>query len=354
MQLSDIAKALSATLSGDGSLEIRRVVHPADADGNGDLAVALSGDATQHLAGTRAAAVLIPPTGAPPAGAAAIVYGGSDRVAVATLTALFDPGPAHGTGIHPSAVVAPDAVIEAGANVGPGVVIGAGSRVGAGTTILAQVTVGAGVSVGRDCVLYPGVRLMDRVRLGDRVIIHSNTVIGSDGFSFIPVSNPDGSSNGIERPMRTHSLGTVVIADDVEIGSGSTIDRATLRETSIGRGTKIDNQVQIGHNVVIGENCLICGMSGIAGSTVLGDQVVIASGVGVAPHLTIGAGATVAAGSGLASHVPAGAVFMGLPAIAQDRFISRLADIGRLRQLYPRVDELRKRIETLENEAKGR
>ncbi len=354
MQLSDIANALSATVSGDGGLTIGRIVHPTDAAGSGDLAVALSKEAQAHLAGTSAAAVLIPATMTPPDGRAAILYGGNDRVAIAILTALFDPGPAHGAGVHPTAVIAPNAVIGEGASIGPAAVVGPGSTIGANTIVLPHVTVGAGVTVGRDCVLHPGVRLEDRVCLGDRVIVHSNTVIGSDGFSFIPVSNPDGSSNGIPAPMRTHSLGTVVIGDDVEIGTGTTIDRATLRETRIGRGTKIDNQVQIAHNVVIGENCVICGMTGIAGSVVIGDRVVIASGVGIAPHLTIGDGATVTAGAGLGSHVPAGAVFTGTPAMPHGKFVMRLADTGRLRQLYPRVDELKKRVEALENEAKGR
>lgn len=355
MHLSDIASALSARLDGDGGLEIGRVVHPLDAEGRGDLAVALSQEAQAHLAGSKAGAVLIPATLAPPGnGTAAVLYGGNERVGLAILTALFDPGPEHGAGVHPSAVVAPDAVIGAGASIGPCAVVGPRATIGAGTVILANATVGAGVVVGRDCVLHPGVRLIDGVRLGDRVIVHDNTVIGSDGFSFIPVSNPDGSRNGIPAPTRTHSLGTVVIGDDVEIGAGTTIDRATLRATRIGRGSKIDNQVQIGHNVVIGENCVICGMTGIAGSVVIGDRVVIASGVGIAPHLTVGDGATITASAGVGSNVPAGAVFGGSPATYHDRFVGRLMDIGRLRQLYPRVDDLKKRVETLEKEATGR
>lgn len=354
MNLTDIASALSAKLHGDGGLVIRRIVHPADAAGNDDLAVALSQEAQSDLAGMKAGAVLIPTSLQAPDGVAAILYGGNERMAIAILTALFDPGPVHSPGVHPFAVVAPDAVVGAGASIGACAVVGPGSSVGPGTVVLPHATIGAGVAVGRDCVLHPGVRLEDRVRLGDRVIIHSNTVIGSDGFSFIPVSNPDGSSNGITMPKRTHSLGTVVIGDDVEIGSGTTIDRATLRETRIGRGTKIDNQVQIGHNTVIGENCLVCGMSGIAGSVVIGDRVVIASGAGLGPHLTVGEGATITAGAGLASSVPAGAVFSGSPATSHDRAAARMLDIGRLRQLYPRVDDLKKRIETLEKESKAR
>ena len=144
-----------------------------------------------------------------------------------------------------------------------------------------------------------------------------------------------------------------MIGDDVEIGAGTTIDRATLRETRIGRGTKIDNQVQIAHNATIGENCLICGMAGIAGSAVLGDRVVMASGSGVADHVTVGEGATIAAGSGVGSHVPAGAVYSGVPAISHATSIERYANIGRLRVLYPKVEGLKKRLEALEKAAEG-
>ena len=256
MQLSDIAQALSAKIIGDDGLTVDRIVHPADAEGPRDLALALSKEALAALGGTRAGAVVVPPGTQSPNNIPAVVYGGNERMAVAVLTALFDPGPAHDAGVHPAAVVAADAAIGESVSIGACAVVGAGTTIGAGTVILPQVTIGAGVIIGRDCVLHPGVRIGDRVRLGDRVTVHSNTVVGSDGFSFIPVLNPDGSGNGIDTPKRTHSLGTVIIGDDVEIGSGTTIDRATLRETRIGRGTKIDNQVQIAHNVVIGEDCL--------------------------------------------------------------------------------------------------
>jgi UDP-3-O-[3-hydroxymyristoyl] glucosamine N-acyltransferase len=191
------------------------------------------------------------------------------------------------------------------------------------------------------------------VRLGDRVIVAANSVIGADGFSFIPVRNPDGTRNPIEQPLRIHSLGTVIIADDVEVGAGTTIDRGTLRDTRIGRGTKIDNQVQIAHNVVIGESSLICGMVGIAGSVSIGDRVLIGAGAGIADHLTIGDDATVGAAAGLASHVPAGALFSGLPAAQHNSTLERYMNVGRLRTLYPKVDDLKKRLEALEKSGKG-
>ena len=354
MQLSDIAQALSAKIIGDDGLTVDRIVHPADAEGPRDLALALSKEALAALGGTRAGAVVVPPGTQSPNNIPAVVYGGNERMAVAILTALFDPGPAHDAGVHPAAVVAADAAIGESVSIGACAVVGAGTTIGAGTVILPQVTIGAGVIIGRDCVLHPGVRIGDRVRLGDRVTVHSNTVVGSDGFSFIPVLNPDGSGNGIDTPKRTHSLGTVIIGDDVEIGSGTTIDRATLRETRIGRGTKIDNQVQIAHNVVIGEDCLICGTAGIAGSAVIGNRVVLASGVGIADHVTVGDGATIAARAGVAANVPAGAVFSGAPATPHNVSIERFMNIGRLKALYPKVDDLKKRLEALEKGGAGR
>jgi len=354
MKLNDIASALSAKVIGNGDLDITRIVHPADAEGAHDLAVALSKDAQEHLGAVHTGAVLLPESVTPPGnGIATITYRGNDRFAVAILTEMFDERPPVVVGVHPSAVVAPDAVLGEGVSIGPFCVVGEGARIGAGTQLVSQVTVGRGVSIGRDGVLHPGVRLGDRVQLGDRVIVHFNTAIGCDGFSFIPVSNPDGSRNGIDRPKRTHSLGRVVIGDDVEIGASTTIDRATLRDTRIGSGTKIDNQVQIGHNVVIGENCLICGMSGIAGSTVLGDRVVVASAAGLGPHLNIGEGATVGAGTGLISHIPPGEIYAGMPGAPYKVAMERMANLGRLKQLYPKVEDLKKRLEALEKAAEA-
>ena len=153
--------------------------------------------------------------------------------------------------------------------------------------------------------------------------------------------------------MRIHSLGTVVIGDDVEIGAGTTIDRATLRETRIGRGTKIDNQVQIAHNVIIGESALICGMVGLAGSVTIGDRALLGAGAGVADHLTVGADATIAASSGAASNVAEGTIVSGTPAVVHKVSLERYVNVGRLRTLYPQVDDLKKRVEALEKGDKG-
>jgi UDP-3-O-[3-hydroxymyristoyl] glucosamine N-acyltransferase len=343
MKVGDIARALPAEVIGNALLDIRRVVHPADAEGTGDLAVALSKEAVAAAAASRAAALVVPAAAAPSLSERTVlVYGGDERLAIARLTAMFDPGPAYEPGIHATAVVAEDATVT-GVNIGPHVAVGHRTTIGAGTTILANVTIGAGCTIGRDCLIYPGVVIGDRVRIGDRVSVFANAVIGADGFSYIP-SRPGGSAT----PQRIHSLGAVIIGDDVEIGASTTIDRATLRDTRIGRGTKIDNQVQIGHNVVIGESCLICGMTGIAGSATIGDRVLLAASVGVSDHITIESDAIVGAMSGVARHVRAGMAVLGIPALPRDVWMERYANSGRLGALFRKVDDLRRRLESLE------
>jgi UDP-3-O-[3-hydroxymyristoyl] glucosamine N-acyltransferase len=353
MKLSDVAEAIDAETAGDASLVVTRLVHPADATAATDLAMALTGDAVVALAGTRAGAAVVNSGATVPAGLSAIVVSKNDRMILATLTRLFDPGPQRAPGVHPTASVALDARVADDVSIGPLAVVGSGSTIGAGTALLAGATVGAGVTIGSGCIIHPGARIGDRVRMGDRVIIHANAVIGADGFSFIPVRNPDGSTNPIEQPARIHALGTVVIGDDVEIGAATTIDRGTLRDTRIGRGTKIDNQVQIAHNVVIGESCLICGQAGIAGSVVIGDRVLLGARAGIADHVTIASDAAVAAMAGVASEVPAGATVSGMPAMPHKVSIERYMNVGRLKTLYPQVDALKKRIEGLEKGGAG-
>jgi UDP-3-O-[3-hydroxymyristoyl] glucosamine N-acyltransferase len=353
MKLGEIAHALPAEVIGNASLEIRRLVHPLDATDSSDLAIALSRDALSASANGRAGAVLIPADAPRPAGRTLLVYGGDERQALATLTRMFDAGPAHWGGVHPTAVIAPDAVIGAGASVGPHTVVGSRTTVGARTTLIANVTVGADVVIGADCTLHPGVVVCDRVRLGARVIIHPTAVIGSDGFSFIPAQGDAGIGTDANLPRRIHSLGTVVIEDDVEIGAGTTIDRATVRQTRVGAGTKIDNQVQVAHNVTIGASCVICGKVGIAGSAVIGDRVVIGAAAGISDHVRVGAGATVGALSGVATDVPAGVVVSGIPADRHERTLQRYAGIMRLKRLREKVAELESRLAALEHPGRG-
>ena len=271
------------------------------------------------------------------------------RHALAVLTRLFDRAVQRGSGIHPSAVIAPDAQIEEGVSIGPLSVVGPRARIGAGTAILEHVTVGADVVIGRDCLFHPGARIGDHVVIGDRVILQHNASLGADGFSYAgPALEERMAGRSMGDLQRINSLGTVIVGDDVEIGASSAVDRATLTATRIGRNTKIDNLVQIGHNVEIGENCLICGMVGISGSVHIGDRVILAGAVGVADHVTIGSDAMIAGGSGVVSDVPAKGEMFGYPAVPRKRAFEQIKYLARARALFTEFGELRKRIAALE------
>src|SRR6516164_1340415 len=207
MQIKDVAQALGGRLDGDGAIEVSRVVHPARAELPSDLALAMNADAVASLAGSKAQAVVVSTDHPVPAGSLPAVIAVSDvRIALAKLTAIFDPGPAHDGGIHPTAVIAPDAKLSEGVRVGAHAVIGALSRVGAGTTIMPHVTVGAAVRIGARGLLHCGARIGDRTIIGDRVIIHPNAVIGSDGFSFAPDLMSATAYTADVKVSRVHSL----------------------------------------------------------------------------------------------------------------------------------------------------
>jgi UDP-3-O-[3-hydroxymyristoyl] glucosamine N-acyltransferase len=210
-------------------------------------------------------------------------------------------------GVHPSASVDPAAKISPSASIGPNCTVSAGAVVGDASRLIANVFLGEHAKVGARCSLAPGVVVMDRCIVGDDCTLHSGVAIGADGFGFRPA--PDGK--GL---VKIPHIGNVVLADHVEVGANSCIDRAKFGSTSVGSGTKIDNLVQIGHNCRVGRSCIICGHVGLSGSVIVGDGVVIGGKVGVADNVEIGAGAKIAAFAGVNNNVPAGAVWMGAPA----------------------------------------
>jgi len=344
--LADLAAALGLELVGDGAIRIRRPAHPAEA-GPDDLAVAMDRRYGDALSAGRARAAILWP-GADPAehGLDAALLAPRPRYAMAGLTAHFAPPTEAAPGVHPSAVIDPSAELGRAASVGPLAVIGPGARVGAGAVVLAHASLGAQAEIGSGTVLHSGARVGARCRLGARVLVHPNAVIGADGFSFTtaePGAVEAAKARGaVDTPsdaghVRIHSLGAVAIGDDVEIGAGATIDRGTLRDTVVGAGTKIDNQVQVGHNVRIGRDCLICAQVGLAGSAEIGDRVVLGGKVGVADNIRIGEDSVVAGASAVGSHVPARSVMMGVPAMPRDRFRRLHMALGRLPRMMERL-----------------
>ena len=244
-------------------------------------------------------------------------------------------------GIHPTAIISPGAKIGHNVNIGPYAVIEKNVFIGDRTTIYSGCYVGASTSIGKDCLLYPNITLRERISLGDRVIVHSGTVIGSDGFGFV---HSDGQH------VKIPQLGTVVIQDDVEIGANVTIDRARFDKTLIGKGTKIDNLVQIAHNVRIGEHCIIISQVGISGSTIIEDNVTLAGQAGLAGHLTIGEGAIVASQAGVTHSVPPKTIVSGYPAKPHAQAKRVNACVQRLPKYIKLINELKQKIEKLEDE----
>ncbi|AMJ60099.1 UDP-3-O-(3-hydroxymyristoyl)glucosamine N-acyltransferase [Bosea sp. PAMC 26642] len=282
-----------------------------EAAGSSDLAYMDNPKYTEALAVTGAGLCLVSARFAArvPVGTTALVspapYHAFAQVLARLFPAALKPGSMFGAqGVAPGAFVHATARLEAGVTVDPGAVVGPGAEIGAGTVISAHAVIGPQVRIGRDCSIGPGSTLQSTL-IGNRVIIHPGVRIGQDGFGF--AMSPKGH-------MKVPQIGRVIIQDDVEIGANTCIDRGASRDTVIGEGTKIDNLVQIGHNVVIGRHCVIVAQVGIAGSTTLEDFVVLGGQVGLAGHLTVGMGAQVAAQSGVAGDVPRGARYGGSPA----------------------------------------
>jgi UDP-3-O-[3-hydroxymyristoyl] glucosamine N-acyltransferase len=259
------------------------------------------------------------------------------------LTPAVDPFPA---GVDPRAVVASTARLGDGVALGPGVVIGAGAVIGSGTRIAAHAVVGPGAVIGDGCLLYPHVTVYHQCRIGHRVTLHAGCVIGSDGFGFAP--KPDGTYEKIPQ------LGIVVIEDDVEIGANTTVDRATIGETRIEHGVKIDNLVQIAHNVVIGAHTVIAAQTGISGSVKIGRHCMIAGQVGIAGHLEIADRTTIMAQSGISKSITEpGKAYFGYPA-REARFAMRIeAALKMLPETMRELQEVRRAVEELKAAGPG-
>ena len=339
--VQEIATALGAEAHGAVDLVVTGAAEPASAGPN-DLALAMTPAYGAALSqGQARAAVVWPDADWQALGLKAAIIAPRARLAMAGLTQMLDQSP-FSVGISEHALIDPTASIGANVHIGPFTVIGPDTQIGDGCFIADQVSVAAGVSIGAGSQIHAGVRLRRNVRIGARVILQPNVTIGGDGFSFVSAaqSNVERARESLgaaevkvpddPRWHRIHSLGGVEIGDDVEIGANSTVDAGTIRATRVGVGTKIDNLVQVGHNVIIGAHCLLSAQSGVAGSTVIGDRVVVGGKAGIADNLQIGDDVVLGGGTVVLSNVPAGRVMMGYPATKMQTHIESYKALRRL------------------------
>jgi UDP-3-O-[3-hydroxymyristoyl] glucosamine N-acyltransferase len=338
--LADIAAFLGvAEPAGARDLVLSGVAGLAEA-GAGDLSMVSSEAYLSQLAATSAGAVLVqrelqlPPTWNRPA----LLVDDVELATAKVLPLFVPPIPRPAPGIHPTAVIAASAVVAPDAAIGPHVVIGERSRVGARCVLHANVFLGGDVVLGDDCEFFPNVVVRERVTIGNRVTIHAGSVLGMDGFGY----RWDGKQHA-----KIPHVGVVIVEDDVEIGSCVCVDRAKFSATRIGRGTKIDNLVQIAHNAQLGPHCILVAQSGLAGSVRLGSGVVIGGQTAVRDHLKVGDGAMIAACSGVAADVPPKTIVSGTPSVPHRQFLREQGALRRLPDLVVQVRKLREEIENL-------
>jgi UDP-3-O-[3-hydroxymyristoyl] glucosamine N-acyltransferase len=337
MNLPEIAAKLGCTLEGDANLEIAGVAGLDDAR-PGDLTFLSNRKYLRALATTRASAVLIA-AGEPCPKNLAALRSENPYLDFARAIELFHPAPHFAPGVHPTAVIADSAQIGVGAHIGPYCYIADDVRIGNHAVLHSFVSIYTGARIGSHFFAHSHAAVRENCRIGDRVILQNGVVIGSDGFGFAP------DANGRWYKMR--QAGVAVLEDDVEVQAHSAIDRATVGETRIARGAKIDDLVLVGHACKVGEDSLLCGQVGLAGSTTIGSHCTLAGQVGSAGHLTIGDGATISSQSGVPSDVPAGAVYSGYPAMDNLAWRKSVAVFNRLPELQKELRELRAELARL-------
>ena len=346
--LAELAARVGGEVVGDGEMRLTGVAALEDA---GPEQVSFFSNRRYRPAflASRAGAVVVEPGEEVPAGRAVLRVGNA-YLAFAKISTLFHPPRAAQPEVAPQAVVHPSARVHPSAQVMPLASIGALAEIGARTIVHPGVQIAEGVRVGEDCLLYANVVVREGCRLGDRVIVQPGAVIGSDGFGF--AFDPEGEGAG-PRHFKFPQVGIVVVEDDVEIGACTCVDRAALGVTRIGRGTKIDNLVQIAHNVEVGPLSLLVAQVGVSGSTKLGMGVVAAGQVGIVGHLSIGDGARIGAQSGVVHDVEPGASVTGSPAIPHVAFLRQVGVLSKLPEMRRELAQLRKEVEKLRSAFPG-
>jgi UDP-3-O-[3-hydroxymyristoyl] glucosamine N-acyltransferase len=346
ISLEALARMLGAELVGDGAINVLRI-SPLDVAGPDDLSFLSDRKLAKTAAGTKAAAIIISERDRDRVLGKALLVVKDPYVAFAKAQAFFHPRPASSGEKSPLAFVHPTAVIGENVTLYPFTYIGKEARIGKDSILFSHVSIGENVSVGEQCILYPGARIYDTCVLGNRVILHAGVVVGSDGFGY--------AWDGKEH-LKIPQTGRVVIDDDVEIGANTTLDRGALGDTVIGKDAKIDNLVQIAHNVKVGEHAILIAQVGIAGSSKIGKGVILAGQVGVSGHLQLGDGVQVAAQSGVHKNLKDGEIVAGTPpmpiklALRVGAVFPHLPDIWqKLKWVIKKLGEVEKRISNLES-----
>ena len=331
MTLREAADLVGGWVAPENEALIIAGVASLDDASEGDISFYGSPKYLKNLRSSKATAVLVPHGFAEEVQAVRI-WVDQPAAAFAKILERFAPEPvAYPPGVHAMASVSPGAILAEGVHIGPHAVVEPGASIGSGTVIGAGCYIGHGVSIGEACFVHPRVTIIERTKIGNRVILHSGVVLGSDGFGY---EFRDGAHQKIPQ------TGIVQVDDDVEIGANTTVDRARFGRTWIKRGAKIDNLVQIAHNVTIGEHTILCAQVGISGSTRIGNYATLAGKVGVNGHIEIGDGAIITAMAGVTKTVRPKEVLIGLPARPMRDFKENFALINGIRKLYERVKVL--------------
>lgn len=335
MKLSELAEQTGSRVEGNGDVEITGAAGLDEATA-GNVTFLSNPRYTPRVKTTRASAIYVGDDTAVDRNDIAVLRAKDPYLAYTRALILFHPEPRPKAFVHPTAVIDPTATIAAEVSIGGHVVIGARAEIGTGVIIHPNVTIYENVKIGSDSVIHSGVAIRENSILGERVIVHNNSVVGCDGFGYAK----DEERHWLKIPQ----TGRVVIEDDVEIGAGTTIDRASVGESRIARGTKIDNLVQVGHSCTIGEDTLLCAQVGLAGSSHIGNRVILAGQAGVAGHNTIGDDVVLTAKSATSHDVPAGKMISGIPAFDNRDWLRSTAAFRRLGEMQRKIRELEKRL----------